>query len=349
MDDFAKLPRQSQAVVFREAAQRMGIAEKYLVKDFWVCWTLDKLFALPEVGSHLIFKGGTSLSKVFGIIERFSEDIDVSLSREWLGFGGAHDPENAPSSNKQREWLKALSEASAVKIRTVLLPGLETSFQGVLGDMAMQWRLEIDPADPQTVRFYYPGHPDPGTETGATLPYVKIELGARSDDWPAEMRSVRSYAAEFVPKPFSQPVCDVRVLAMERTFWEKTTLLHAEYFRPKDSKLPKRLSRHLYDVSRYVTTGSSEIALQRDDLRQRVVEHKSIFFRSGWAHYDTATPGSFHLVPPDWQQAEWRRDYDQMRDMIFGPAPAFVEIINALQALERRINATAVPGTEGPR
>lgn len=97
MDELAKLSVADQAVVFGEAANQMGIQAKFIAKDFWVCWTLDKLFALPEVGAHLIFKGGTSLSKVYGIIERFSEDIDVSLSREWLGFGGAHDPEKAPT------------------------------------------------------------------------------------------------------------------------------------------------------------------------------------------------------------------------------------------------------------
>ena len=341
MDDFARLPAADRAAVFGEAANQMGIAEQFVAKDFWVCWTLDKLFALPEVGSHLIFKGGTSLSKVFGIIERFSEDIDVSLSREWLGFGGENDPERAPSGEKERERLEALSEACAVKIREVLVRELERSFQAVLDSVGNAWRLEIDAADPQTVRFYYPGHPDSAMAGVVMLPYVKIELGARSDDWPAETKPVRSYAAERVPNPFKRPACDVRVLAMERTFWEKATLLHAEYYRPKDSKLPKRLSRHLYDVVRYVTTGTVEAALKRDDLRIRVVEHKSIFFHSGWAHYDAAKPGSFRFVPPDWRQAEWRRDYEQMRDMIFGDTPTFDTILQVLGDLEKRINVAA--------
>jgi hypothetical protein len=128
---------------------------------------------------------------------------------------------------------------------------------------------------------------------------------------------------------------------MERTFWEKATLLHAEHHRPKESKLPGRLSRHAYDVARYVAAGAVEAALKRDDLRERVVEHKSIFFRSAWAHYETAKPGSFHLVPPVWRQAEWRRDYEQMRDMIFGETPSFDSILQALGGLEKRINTTA--------
>ncbi|MGO9243328.1 MAG: nucleotidyl transferase AbiEii/AbiGii toxin family protein [Verrucomicrobiia bacterium] len=341
MDDFARLPPTDRASVFGEAANQMGIAEQFVAKDFWVCWTLDKLFALPETGSHLIFKGGTSLSKVFGIIERFSEDIDVSLSREWLGFGGENDPERAPSGKKEQERLQALSDACAVKIREVLVRELERSFQAVLGVAGNAWRLEIDAADPQTVRFYYPGHPDSVSAGVVILPYVKIELGARSDDWPAETKPVTSYAAERVPNPFKRPACEVRVLSMERTFWEKATLLHAEYHRPKDSKLPRRLSRHLYDVARYVTTGAVEAALKRGDLCERVVEHKSIFFRSGWAHYEAAKPGGFRLVPPDWRQAEWRRDYEQMRDMIFGETPSFDSILQVLDGLEERINTTA--------
>jgi nucleotidyltransferase AbiEii toxin of type IV toxin-antitoxin system len=345
MDRFAKLPAADRAVVFGEAASQMGIQAGFVAKDFWVCWTLDKLFALPEVGTHIIFKGGTSLSKVYGIIERFSEDIDVSLSREWLGFGGDQDPEKAPSGKKEKERLEALSNACAVKIHDILLPQLRRSFQAVLGASTESWQLDIDPAEALTVRFFYPGHPDLATETGSVLPYVKIELGARSDDWPAETHQVRSYAAERVSKAFARPSCEVRVLAMERTFWEKATLLHAEYHRLEDSRLPKRLSRHLYDVYRYVITGKVEAALTKDDLRQRVVEHKTVFFRSGWAHYETARPGSFHFVPPDWRQTEWRKDYDQMRDMIFGEVPTFPEIIRVLIALEQKINGVTASGS----
>jgi hypothetical protein len=341
MDDFARLPAADRASIFGEAANRMGIAEQFVAKDFWVCWTLDKLFALPEIGTHLIFKGGTSLSKVFRIIERFSEDIDVSLSRGWLGFGGENDPERAPSAKKTRERLEALSVACGLKIRKVLVPELERRFQTVLDDAGKAWRLEIDDEDPQAVRFYYPGHPGSTLPGAVILPYVKIESGARSDDWPAESKPIRSYAAEQVPTEFKRPACDVRVLGMERTFWEKATLLHAECHRPKDTRLPKRLSRHLYDVARYVTTGAAEAVLKRGDLRQRVVEHKSVFFRSGWAHYDAAKPGSFRMVPPDWRQAEWRKDYDQMRDMIFGTTPSFDSILQILGGLEQRINSAS--------
>jgi hypothetical protein len=338
MDGFAKLPTPDQAVVFREAATQMGMPEKFVAKDFWVCWTLDKLFGLPKVGPHLIFKGGTSLSKVFGVTERFSEDIDVSLSREWLGFGGENDPERAPSRNKEREQLKALSAACAMKIHEALVPGLEKSFQSVLGTAGNDWRLEIEAADPQTVRFYYPGHPDPVTEGGGMLPYVKIELGARSDDWPAETKSVRSYAAERVPKPFKRPACDVRVLAVERTFWEKATILHAEYHRPSEKALPGRLSRHYADIYQLIEKGVARNADTNLALLERVVQHKRLFFRSAWANYEAAKPGTLRIVPPPHRLAGLREDYRKMQEMFFSEPPSFATVLAKLGNWETDFN-----------
>ena len=108
MENFARLPAAERKVYFIETANRIGIKPELVEKDFWVCWTLQKLFALPEIGSHLTFKGGTSLSKAYRIIQRFSEDIDITISREFLGFGGEHDPKKAPSRKKRREWLESL-------------------------------------------------------------------------------------------------------------------------------------------------------------------------------------------------------------------------------------------------
>jgi len=133
MDKIIALTAAQRAEVFQAAAQESGMSAVILEKDFWVCWTLRRLFALPDVGDHLIFKGGTSLSKVWKAISRFSEDIDVSLSREWLGFTGEHDPENVGSRKQQRKRLDDLSAACAEKIRAVLLPALRQDVRAHLG------------------------------------------------------------------------------------------------------------------------------------------------------------------------------------------------------------------------
>jgi predicted nucleotidyltransferase component of viral defense system len=101
MDSFLKQPVQRQRVIYEEAGRRLGLSAGSVEKDLWVCWTLRALFRLPASGPQLTFKGGTSLSKGWNLIDRFSEDIDIVINREFLGFGGADDPQDAPS-NKQR-------------------------------------------------------------------------------------------------------------------------------------------------------------------------------------------------------------------------------------------------------
>jgi len=135
----------------RSSREELGIAEVILEKDFWVCWTLRELFALPGIGEHLIFKGGTSLSKVWRAIARFSEDIDVSLSREWLGFTGDRSPEHATSGKKQRERIEDLAAACSLKITTEILPALRARAAAALGDKG--WDIIVDPDDSQTLRF----------------------------------------------------------------------------------------------------------------------------------------------------------------------------------------------------
>jgi hypothetical protein len=191
--------------LFEGAAQRAGMQEIILEKDFWVCWTLRELFALPGIGEHLIFKGGTSLSKAWGAIARFSEDIDISLSREWLGFGGERDSEKAGSNKKTEAALENLTNACIAKIASDILPALKTSAERHLGNDG--WNIWVDAGDPQTLRFKYPSS---FGQSAAQLAYVprevKIEFGARSDDWPADMRPIRPYVAEAFPDRIADAV-----------------------------------------------------------------------------------------------------------------------------------------------
>ncbi len=256
MDDVARMEPGDRRDVFTEAAARRGnISPGVMEKDFWVCWTLRHIFALGPAPAQLIFKGGTSLSKVYGVIERFSEDIDLSLSREDLGFVGELDPYKAPSNKKKAQLVDAIVERCREVIVSDLLPKLHARFESILGpgDTATPWALSPDDKDPQTLRFTYPAGIAAGGE-GAPNPYVRrvvlLELGARSDHWPAEDRAVRPYAAEVMPEVFKQADCPVRSLSAERTFWEKATLLHAEAHRPAGKPIGDRLSRHYYDVAK---------------------------------------------------------------------------------------------------
>lgn len=339
MDSILRLNARQRAELYQAASQQLGMAEVIIEKDFWVCWSLRELFALPGIGDHLLFKGGTSLSKVWRAIARFSEDIDVSLSREWLGFVGPRDPEAADTGKQQRVRIENLATACAQKIEAEILPALRARASDALGPDG--WAIAIDADDPQTLRFTYPTVLGAGAPDGYIRREVRIECGARSDDWPAEDKTILPYVAEAYPSTITDAAVPLRVLSIERTFWEKATILHAEAHRDESKATPSRYSRHYADLAALALHASAEAALARDDLRGRVVEHKNVFFASAWASYETAVPGTFRLVPAEYRLAALEADYRAMQEMFFQQPRAWSDIVSTLQKLERRINGAA--------
>lgn len=347
MDDMSRWPAADRADLFTVVANQRGDMNAEIVeKDFWVCWVLRRLFTLTDAPAGMIFKGGTSLSKVFNAIGRFSEDVDLSFDRADLGFGGDNDPGRAPSKKQTKQRLKMLKEACQTVIRNRFLPQLAGAIGEALNDPGQRsWKLEIDQEDPdgQTVLFHYAtGFATPGP-LGATYvpPVVRLEMGARSDHWPAENAIVIPYAAEQFPAKFQNPTSTVRVLAAERTFWEKATILHAWYHARPDKPLRDRQSRHYYDLVKLYEAGFGARALQRLDLLAAVAVHKAIFFADPAAKYDEAKPGSLQLVPPASRRAELREDYGKMREMIFGEPPSFEHLLAVLTEIQRQINEPA--------
>lgn len=163
--------------LFLAASQRLGYTAPVVGKYFWVCWILQELFALPGAREHLIFKGGTALSKIWQAIRRFSEDVDVSLSREWCGLAGPPDPEQAPSVSQRKKRLDALVAACEAKMRDELRPALAARMSAALS--ATGWALESDPTDPRSLVFHYPSaFAEPG-EAPYIRRSVKIEGGAK--------------------------------------------------------------------------------------------------------------------------------------------------------------------------
>ena len=328
--------------LFTESARIRGLSPVIIEKDFWVCWTLKQVTSLESIGPNLIFKGGTSLSKVFGLIQRFSEDVDLSIQRSYLGFAGDADPENATSKTKQQKSVLSLRETCRQCVLTVLLPALEARFREVLG--AEGWSLAIDEEDPGTLNFVYPAAaPSRRRRTWLPLSYirsaVKLEFGAGSDPYPVGTYPIVAYAAEDFPRYFDEPQFSVTVLEAERTFWEKATLAHAEYHRPEGSLIPLRSSRHYYDLHQMAPSERGRRALADRALLERVADHKRVYFACGWASYETAPTGGIHLVPHESRMRDVAQDYERMRDMFFGPFPRFEEILVTLQELETKINA----------
>lgn len=343
MDDVARLPSSDRTDLFAATARRRRLTAEIIEKDFWVCWTLKRLFTLPDPPAGLLFKGGTSLSKAFGIIDRFSEDVDLSFNRSELGFGGESDPLNALTGKKRKHGLEALAKTCQRVIRERLLPQLVTNFADALGEPpSTTWGLELaeDDPDDQTLLFRYPvGNPSRTADEPAYIrPVVRLEIGARSDHWPAVEATVMPYAATDFPDLFKEPGCEVHALAAERTFWEKVTILHMWHHAHVNKKFRDRQSRHYYDVVRLYEHESGKAAIKDTDLLLSVAQHKKVFFPAAWARYADAKPGTLRIVPPDARLPELEQDYRKMQEMIFGEPPAFERLLEVLREIERHVN-----------
>ena len=301
---------------------------------------LRELFVLPDFAEHLTFKGGTSLSKAWGLIDRFSEDIDLTIGRDALGFDGPSAPDAAASGKERDRRLRALKQACRAAVTGRIMPALDHQIGELLGPSA-QWGLSADGEDPdgQTLLFAYPRQSGSAV-AGYLRPVVKLEFGARSDPWPAVRRPVTPMVAEALPQLFDEPVCTVTALAAERTFWEKAMLLHEETFRPADKTRRARLARHYYDLWRLIESGVAERALADGPLFDQVARHRQLYFRQSWVPYDTLTPRTLRLVPRPEQLDEWRRDYRAMQaEMFAGPAPDFEEIMATMAEFQAELNA----------
>ena len=342
MNRIASIPVAERRVVFAEAAERLQIQPVIVEKDFWVCWMLGLLFGRAEWSEALVFKGGTALSKVFGIIRRFSEDIDLSVSPATLGISEAEV--NEAGSRRQRDqWMENLEAACSKWVTERLQPDLEQSIRAVIGDRlgGQSWlEFETDAATHSPVLYF---HYPTTLEAGASYirRSVKLEFGSLTDQRPVGEHPVRPWLADILPAPLGEMGCDVVALEVERAFWEKATILHAEHHRDRATPMPGRYSRHYGDVAAMAKRPEAERALADEGLRERVVSWKAQFFARSWARYDLAKPGTFRLLPPTTRVAELARDYQEMRDMFLDAPMSFDLILETLRELEGQINQTA--------
>lgn len=336
MNTIAQMAANARAEIFAETADRKGLAEAIIEKDFWVCWMLKQLFSIEVLSGRLLFKGGTSLSKIFHAIKRFSEDIDLAVDYAALGFTGDRDPRQESISRSRRTGILAeMMEECQRYIGGEFLDALKTRCEEVLGtDKA--WSLEVDAQDPNTIRFRYP------TASSKALAYVNpqvvLELGTHAEFVPHGDFAIRSFVVEEFPKLIADGDVAVVALLAKRTFWEKVTILHAEFYRPADKALPDRYSRHYYDVAMLAQGPIRDEALADMDLLNQVVRHKQTFYPSAWAHYAAAHPGTLRLLPTAERVVALERDYRNMAVMLFGEPPPLGGIIDTLGALEEDIN-----------
>jgi hypothetical protein len=332
----ARMAGAERAELFAETAARRGLAEAVVEKDFWVCWVLKQLFTIEELSGRLLFKGGTTLSKVFHAIDRFSEDIDLAVDYAALGFTGEDDPTRKGISKTKRANILARMMIEGQRyIRGEFLEALRIRCRDRLGGGG-GCGVDVSDQDANVVLFRYPT--EAARSMAYVVPQVVLELGTHAEFVPRDRFTIRSFVAEEFPGSVSDSEVGVVALLAERTFWEKVTILHAEHHRAADKAMPGRYSRHYYDVAMLARGPIKTAALADKELLAQVVRHKETFYPSAWARYDLARPGSLKVMPGESRIAALRRDYRDMRMMIFGEPPRFEGVMETLAELERELN-----------
>lgn len=334
MQNFLDLSPKEQAEILQSASYQLGKTPAILEKDIWICWVLNHLFSMPN---HLpmAFKGGTSLSKVFNMINRFSEDIDITI--DYRGFELKEEPKDPFSAGISKNAIKKISEKLKESLKqyvyTSVLPYFESLRTGCLRDCPP---IDID-ENGEKLYFYYPSVFENSSNYVASS--VLLEFGGRNITEPNEKHLIKPYVSDLVTA-LSFPQSMVTVLSPQRTFWEKATLIHVECNRNDFKNNAHRLSRHWYDLALLSEHNTSETAISSLPLLQNVLKHKKAFYNSSYANYDDCLKGNFKLVPPDNILKELEHDFNCMLEsgMFYGNQPDFHNIIIQVSRLEKIIN-----------
>jgi len=332
--DFYKLKDEEKRIIFTTVGERTGLPAYAIEKDWWVVQTLRVIFQM-DLGKQLLFKGGTSLSKAWGLIDRFSEDIDLALNREYLEFD---------SGLISKSQVKKLRKKSIEYITETFYNDLQDAFKEAgLDKVNFKYEdLGDGDQDPVSILIQYPAmidHPD------YIKPRVKVEIGSRSLKDPYSNRSFRSIIGEqFTEREFADSEISIPCINPERIYLEKMFLLHEEFKKPKDKVRINRLSRNLYDI--YQISKSQYKNKAHDPvLIKGIITHRERFNGMKGVDYKTHFPPNLDPIPPDNFIDSWKADYKKMQDeMIPGDSPSFEEIITKIEEDIAEYNSLKIDG-----
>ena len=329
LNEWLKLTDANKRNIFAETAQQKALPVSSIEKDWWVVHTLSAVFS-TEYASKLVFKGGTSLSKGWNLIERFSEDVDLALDREFLGFAG----------DLSKKEIHKLRYASYEFISTKFVTALDKSFRelGFENVIVKPQKVVNHDQDPLIIEIYYPKL----TARDIYLrPDILVEIGSRSLKEPFSQRNINTFVSEiFVEMPFIGSSTIVPTVNPERTFLEKVFLLHEEFQRPPEKMRVERLSRHLYDIEKLSRTPYVKIALIDKKLYGTIVSHRERFSRLSGVDYAKHSPEHIRIVPPVHLLPLWEKDYESMTNsMVYGEKLSFNELIKKIIDIQKTINS----------
>lgn len=326
--NFNDIPNDEKKEIYQQVSELTRLPAFSIEKDWWVVRTLAIIFQM-EIGKHLIFKGGTSLSKAWGMIERFSEDVDLAADRNFWGFDGVL---------KKKE-ITRLRKTSNEYITTKFYPELANRFSdNGFADIGFKLiEAEDSDQDPRIIEIYYPNVVD---SPGYIQPRVQVELGCRSLREPYSNQLITSFVDESFPESaFTGLQVEIPTVNPERTLLEKIFLLHEEFQRPVEKVRVDRMSRHLYDIYKLSTTDYAEKALTDKELYTEIVNHRIRYTRLGGVDYKLHNPKTIHPIPNPEVIDLWKQDYLKMQEqMIYGYSPSFDEMIEAIKLFVARIN-----------
>ena len=331
--------------LFAATARRIGSTEQNVEKDFWACWALDALFhELPHGGPRLLFKGGTSLSKAFGLIQRFSEDVDITVFRADLGLSASPEELEKLTGKKRQARLDAIKNGCRQYIQESLRPQLKDILAATMkaagtgrGDSGVI--LDDSDDDGQTILVRFPSVV---TARDSYVPAsIKIESGAKSALDPHVTAAISPFVAAEIPGNRLR-VEGVRTIEPARTFWDKVIILHGlrRWFeiRGELRQEGQRVSRHYYDLH-CLLAGKDAAAIKSElPLAAECVRHARMFFDRPDFDLVSAKPGSFALLPTPAMLKGLKRDYERMAGMIFGVIPPFGEVMVSVARLEKTLN-----------
>lgn len=328
---FTELTEADRRDIIEYVSGRTGYIRSVVEKDWWVTMVLRAIYSLPY-SQHISFKGGTNLSKCWNLIQRMSEDVDIAISREYLGFEGELT-KNQISDKLRRASCSFVRERMRTDIEDVLIK------QGLSSDiMKISVReTSVSTVDPESIYVSYKSLFD---NSGYILPQVKIEVSGRSMSEPVAKVSVKSFVYDELARlPFDEYPVEVNAVVPQRTFLEKLFLLHEEFAKSISEIRVERMSRHLYDVYKILKTDIAKEALADENLYNSVIEHRRKFIGLKGFNYDSLHKSSLCIVPNGDIRTLWEADYrNTVMNMVLGDAPAFDEIIRELETLNYQIN-----------
>lgn len=329
-EKFFNLPKKMQKDILIGAQNNLDFPPNIIEKDLWICAVLNQLFTLPI---PMVFKGGTSLSKGFGLIDRFSEDIDVTIDYRFLS--PKLDLSKSISKNALKNESRELKEKLLQFVKNVVLPHLEAHLARQFTNESFRFELSDDG---EKLRIYYPSFFE--QENQYFQHNVLLEFGARNSIEPYDVININSFLSALIPE-LEFPSGKIPVLSPMRTFWEKATLIHVECHRGRLHRSPERLSRHWYDLVKLSNSWVGNSALKDRALLEDVVLHKKVFFNTSYANYDDCIVGKFLLLPKKEELNGLMQDYKDMQNsgMFSKTSYTFEDLIEHIKKLETSLNS----------